>query len=111
MRVIFFSECSKFDADSKNAQINIVKILHFWDKYIWIFCIHLSLLIREYLLSAVNVLRKGVKNFHACKSDFFNSITFIVIIQVDKATLIKIESVFLPVYHVACRGVLSNGSV
>ena len=79
-------------------------------KCIWIVCIHLSLLIREYLSSAVNVLRKRVKNFHVSKSDFNNSITFTVIIQNDKGTLIKIESVFRPVYHGACRGVLSNGS-
>ena len=74
------------------------------------FCIHLSLLIREYLSLAVNVLRKGVKNFHVSKSDFFSSITFKVITQDDKGALIKIESEFLPVYHVACRDVLSNGS-
>ena len=49
------------------------------DKCIWIVCILLSLLIREYLSSAVNVLRRGVKNFHVCKSDFCNSITFTVI--------------------------------
>ena len=44
------------------------------------------------------------------KSDFSDSIIFTVIIQDDKGTLIKIEPVFRPVYHVACRGVLSNGS-
>ena len=82
----------------------------FWDKSIWIVSIHLSLLIREYLSLAVNVLRKDLKNFHVSKSDFCNSITFTVITQDDKGALIKIESVFQPVYHVACREVLSNGS-
>ena len=72
--------------------------------------IHFSLLIREYLSSAVNVLRKGVKNIHVSKSDFCNSITFKVITQDDKSALIKIESVFRPLYNVACRDVLSNGS-
>ena len=71
---------------------------------------HLSLLLREYLSSAVNVLRKGVKNFHVSKSDICNSITFKVIIQDDKGALIKIESVFRPVYHVACGERLPNGS-
>ena len=61
--------------------------------------------------SAVNVLRKGVKNIHVSKSDFCNSITFTVIIKDEKGAVIKIESVFRPVYHVACRAVLSNGSV
>ena len=64
----------------------------------------------EYLSLAVNVLRKGLKNFHVSKSDFCNSITFNVITQDEKRALIQTESVFFPVYHVACRHVLSNGS-
>ena len=83
----------------------------FWDKSIWIVWIHLCLLLREYLSLAVNVLRKGLKNFHVSKSDFYNSTTFPVITRAGKTALIKIESGFRPVYHVACRGVLSNGSV
>ena len=71
--------------------------------------IHLFLIIREYLSSAVNVLRKGLKNFHVSKNDFYNSVTFTLITQDDKGALIKIESLFLPVYHVACLEVLSNG--
>ena len=82
----------------------------FWDKSIWIVCIHLSLLLRESLSLAVNVLRKGLKSFHVSKSDFLNSITFRVIIQDDKDALINNESVFRPFFHVACRDVLSNGS-
>ena len=86
------------------------KIFSFWDKSIWIVCIHLSLLLREYLSLAVNVLRKGPKNFHVSKSDFSNSITITVITRAGKSALIKTESVFRTVYHVACRDVLSNGS-
>ena len=56
------------------------------------------------------MLRKSVKNFHVSKSDFYNSITFTVIIQDDKGALIKTESVFRPVYHVACLEVFWNGS-
>ena len=82
----------------------------FWDKCIWNVTIHLSLLLREYLSSAVNVVRKGLKNIHVSKNDFCNSITFTVISEDDKSALIKIESVFQPVYHVADRDVLSNGS-
>ena len=78
------------------------------DKCMWIVCFHLSLLVREHLSSAVNVLRKGLKNFQVSKSDFCKSITFRDIIQDDKGALIKTESVFRPVYHVACREVLSN---
>ena len=83
----------------------------FWDKCIWIVWIHLCLLLREYLSLAVNVWRKGLKNFHVSKSDFRNSITFTVIPQDDKDALSKIESVFPPVYHVACRDVLSKESI
>ena len=107
---MFFWKCSKFNADSKNAEKNSEKNFGSWDKCIWIVSIHLSLLIREYLSLAVNVLRKGLKNINVSKSDFFNSISFTVITQDDKGALIKIESVFLAVYHVACREVLSNGS-
>ena len=81
-----------------------------WDKCICIVSIQLSLLVREYLSQAVTVLRKVLKNFHVSKSDVCKSITFTVIIQDEKDTLIKIESVFRHVYHVPCREVLSNGS-
>ena len=82
----------------------------FWDKSIWIVCIHLSLLLGEYLSLAVNVLRKGLKNFHVSKSEFCNSITFTLIARAGKRALIKIKSVFRTFYHVASRQVLSNGS-
>ena len=71
---------------------------------------HLSLLLREYLSLAVNVLRIDLKNFHVSKSDFCNSITFTVITRAGKRALINIESVFRTVYHVACQEVPSNGS-
>ena len=107
----FFLKWWKFNGDSKNAEKNSEKMFGFSDNCIRIVSIHLSLLIRDYLSSVVNVLRKGLKNFHVSKSDFCNSITFTVITQDDKGALIKTESVFRPVYYVACRGVLSKGSV
>ena len=74
-------------------------------------CFHsLVFTIKEYLSLAGNVLRKGLRNFHVAKSEFFNSITFTVITEDDKGALIKIESVFRSVYGVACREVLSNKS-
>ena len=69
-------------------------------------CYQLSLLIREYLSSAVNVLKKRLKNFHVSNSDFCNSITFTVIAQEDKSSLINIESLLRPAYHVAGQRVL-----
>ena len=110
MRIIFFWKYSKFNADSKNAEKNSEKNFGSWDKCMWIVFIHLSLLIREYLSSAVNVLRKGLKNIHMSMSDFCNSITFTVITQDAKGALIKIESVFQPVYHNSLREVPSNAS-
>ena len=110
MRVIFFWKCSKLNTDLKNGKNNSENIFGFWDKCIWIVCIHLFLLIREYLSSSVNVLKKGLNNFHVSNSEDCNSITLTVIAPDDKNALIKIESVFLRVYHVACRQVLSNGS-
>ena len=56
------------------------------------------------------MLRKGLKNFHVSKSDFCNSITSRVITEDDKGAVIKIESVFWPVFHVACREVLSKAT-
>ena len=82
----------------------------FLNKCIWIVCIHLSLLIREYPSSAVNVLRKRLKNFNLSKCDFCNLITFTVITEEDEGALINTESVLQPVYHVACREVLSKGT-
>ena len=111
MRVVFFWKCPKFNTNSKNAQKDSEKIFGFWDKCIWIVCIHLFLLIREYLSSAVNVLRKGLKNFYVSNRNFCNSITFTVITHAGKSALIKIESVFRTVSLDACREVLSNGSV
>ena len=110
MSGIFFWKGSNIDADWKNAEKNSEKIFCFWDKCVWIVCIQLSLLIREYLSYAVKVLKKRLKNVQVSKSDFCNSITFNVITQVDKGALINIESVILPAYHVACQGVLSSGS-
>ena len=108
--VRFFKKCWKFTVDSKNEEKNWEKMFCFWDKCIWIVCIELSLLRREYLSSAVNLLTESLKTFHVTKKNFSNSLTFRVINQYGKGAGIKIESVFRPVYHAAFRGVLSNGS-
>ena len=86
------------------------KCFFFWDKCIRLVRIQLCLLIREYLSSAVKLLRKRLKNFNVSKSNFSNSITFTVITEDDKGALIKIESMLRPVYHVACQEVLSKGA-
>ena len=108
---LFFWKCSKFNADSRNAKKNSEKIFCFWDKCIWIVCIHLSLQLREYVSLAVNMLRKGLKNFHESKGDFWKSISLTVITRAGKSALIKTKSLFGTVYHDACREALSNRSV
>ena len=65
MRVIFLWKCSKFNGDLENAENKQESVFCFWDKCIWIVCIELSLLRREYLSSAVNVLTKKSEDF-AC---------------------------------------------
>ena len=110
MRVRFFRKCSKLNVDLKNWETNSEEMFCFWDKGIWIVCIELSLLRREYLSSVVNVLTKSFKTFHVTKNNFSDWLTFKVINQFGKGAGIKTESVFWPVYHPACRGVLSNGS-
>ena len=62
------------------------------------------------LVTAVNVLKKRLKNFHVSKSDFCNSNTLTVIPQDEKIALINIESVLRPAYTVASEPVLWNGS-
>ena len=68
---MFFWKCSKFNADLENADRNSEKMFCFWEKGIWIVCFQLCLLIREYLSSAVNALRKSLKNFDVSKGNFF----------------------------------------
>ena len=47
------------------------KFFCFWDNCIWIGCVKLFLLRREYLSSAVNVVRNSLNILHISKRDFF----------------------------------------
>ena len=94
----------------KNAEKKWAKMFSFWDKCVWIVCIELSLLTREYFSSAVNVWTKSFETFHVTKSDFSILTTFTMINQYDKGALIKIEPVFPPVSHVVCQADVSNAS-
>ena len=49
MRFIFFWKCSKVNIDFKNAKKIPEKVFCFWGNCIWIVCVKLSLLGREYL--------------------------------------------------------------
>ena len=68
--LIFFLKMLKYNLDFKNAETRSEQISCFWDNCIWIGCIKFSLLRREYLSSAVNVLKNSSKSFHISKRDF-----------------------------------------
>ena len=55
---------------SKKKEKNSDKIHSFWDNCIWIGCLKLSLLRREYLSSPVNVLRNNLNILYITKRDF-----------------------------------------
>ena len=55
----------------KTAEKNFEKIFSFRDNWIWIGCVTLSLLRREYLLLAVNVLPKSLQALYITKGDLF----------------------------------------
>ena len=71
MRVFFLWKCSKFDVNLKNIENNWQKSFCLRDKCIWIGCVKLPLLRREYLSSAVNVLTNNLQIFHVTKRDSF----------------------------------------
>ena len=62
---------SKFNVDHRNVDKNLEKVFCFWENSIWIGCVKLSLLRREYLSWAVNVLTNSLKTLHSTKTDFF----------------------------------------
>ena len=71
MRVIFFSNCSKFIVDFKKAAKDWQKVFCFRDNCFWIGIVKLSLLRTGYFSSAANVLTSSNKIWHLNKRDFF----------------------------------------
>ena len=83
MRVIFFRKCSKWNLNLENVKKHSQNIFGFWDNIPKIFlvfeiissenvAIKLSLLRRQYLLSAVNGLTNSPKILNITQRDFFN---------------------------------------
>ena len=71
IRVIFFLEILKIKSRFRKCKKKIAKMFFcLWDNCIWICCNELSLLRREYLSSAVNVLTNSPENLHITKRDF-----------------------------------------
>ena len=76
----FFWKCSKFNVDFKNPKKNQEWVFCFWDYSIWIGFVKLSLLRREYLSSAVNVLTNSLNILHSTNRQFFQ-LNFVHIYQ------------------------------
>ena len=67
----FWSKCSKFQLDFKNAAKNSEKVFCFWDNCIWIGIVKLSLFRTGYFSSAANVLTNSPNNLHVNQKDFY----------------------------------------
>ena len=67
----FFCERPKFQLDFKNAAKNWEKVFYFWDNFILIGIVKLSLIKKEYFSSADNVLNSSPKISHVNKRTFF----------------------------------------
>ena len=76
MKVIFFRKCWEFTIAFANAAKNWESVFSFWDRWIWIGYLKLTLLKREYFPSAVNVWRNSLKNLHMTKRGFFELNSF-----------------------------------
>ena len=68
---LFFWKCTKSNVDLGNAEKNSEKVFRFWDNWMWIGSLKFSLLRREYLSSAVNVLTNSLKLLYSTKTEFF----------------------------------------
>ena len=55
----------------KKNKENGEKVFSFWDNCFWIGCVNFSLLRREYLSSAVNVLTNSLKVLYITKGGFY----------------------------------------
>ena len=70
MRVIFFLKMLKVATSFETLRKKLENFFCFWDNHIWIDCLKLSPVRREYLSLAVNVLTNIVKIFHITERDF-----------------------------------------
>ena len=71
MRVIFFLKVFKIFFAFQKGRKSWEIFFCLWDNSVWIGCVKLSLLRREYLLSAVNALTNSLETLHITKRDFF----------------------------------------
>ena len=67
----FLSKCSKVDLNFKTTKEDMEKIFSFLDICIWVGCVKLSLLRREYLTSVVSLLTNSPELLYITKRNFF----------------------------------------
>ena len=103
---LFLWKCSKLNVNLANAKKKFEAIFCFWDNSIWKCCYKLSLLRREYLLSAVNGLRFCI----SLRETLSTWVAFTGINKYGKGAVIQLWTVSRPVYDVTCRRALWNGT-
>ena len=100
-RSSFVWKYSKFKVDFNNQEKISEKVFCFWDNCIGIGCVNFSLLGREYLPTALNVLRNSLKILLiTIKETFLNSIAFKLIFKYRRGAVVQISTELRPVYHV-----------
>ena len=108
-RLSFDTKYLKFNLDFKKEAKNSEKVFCFWENYIWIGIVKLSLFRRRFFSSRANVLTSSPKIWYVNKRDFLHSTVLAVISQYDKGALMQISTVHGHVYHVVCQRLLWYG--
>ena len=101
-----FSERWNIKINFKNDKKSSEKTFCFWRNWIKIVCVKLSLLRREYLSMALNILKDTLKIFHIAKRNFFDSMALPFINKYCTGGVVQISTVLGPAYHVAFRKVI-----
>ena len=103
MKVILLLKMFKILSSFQNCRNKFRKCFFFWDNCIWIGCLKLSLLRRENLSSAVNMLTNILRLSISLKAIFCKWIDFTVSNKYGKGGVVQISTVFGPPYHVTLR--------
>ena len=87
---------------------NREKIFCFWDNCISPGIVKLTLLRTGYLSLAANMLANSPKIWHVSKRYLFKLNCPAVSSKYDKNAVVRIFTVFGPIYYIACQWILSN---
>ena len=105
----FFWNVQNLIQISKMLKKNMRNLFSFLDINIWICCIKLSLLRREYMSWVVNVPTNNPKILYITKRDISKVKLPTVINKDDKGFVMETSTVFRTVSNVTCWKVLGNG--